>query len=74
MSQAQPCPDNYSPAPYGPEPFIPRPAARSRPARLAGDERKLPYRMAMPLIAGLSLGLWVIIWQIFSLASRFVLS
>jgi hypothetical protein len=69
MSQAQSSPDRYEPGL-----FIPGPVVPGRTAVLTGNERKLPYRLAMPLIAGLSLGLWFLIWRVFAVAGRFLFS
>jgi hypothetical protein len=69
MSQAQSSPDLYEP-----DPFIPRAVVPGRTAVPAGNERKLPYRLAMPLIAGMSLGLWFLIWRVFTVAGRLLFS
>jgi hypothetical protein len=62
MSQAQ-----TSPGTSALEPFAPRARDLGTPP---GAERRLPYRLALPLIAGLSLGLWALIWQGATLIGR----
>jgi hypothetical protein len=40
--------------------------------RMALRDEPLPYRFAVPFIAALSLGLWVMVWQLGSIASHLV--
>ena len=37
--------------------------------RLAPREERLPAHIAMPVILGLSLGLWVVIWKVVAMAA-----
>lgn len=62
-----------SQAESNPDVFIPAAALHARPVFLATAERKLPYRLAMPLIGGLSLALWLLLWQLGALAVRLLL-
>jgi hypothetical protein len=36
--------------------------------RVPAPEARLPYRLAVPIILGLSLGLWVAVWKLGTLA------